>query len=79
MDERDRQLIRHLHDHFGTRPFSTKEASATTAGDDGALPADEVAWGRALEDLLKKELVIAEVEGWRLTSAVLRAASILNI
>lgn len=82
MDEHDRHLLRHLHQHFGTRTFSTREAAKISARDDpGAprLPKDEPEWTEALENLLKRELVLAEVEGWRLTAAILQAASIINI
>jgi hypothetical protein len=82
MDERDQHLLRHLHKNFGTRPFSTREAAesaGTGAGEAEGLPDGEPAWTVALEDLLRRELVLAEVEGWRLTAAILQAASIINI
>jgi hypothetical protein len=81
MDEHDRDLLRHLHQNFGTKPFSTSDAANSTAGNkpDGGLPTDEPGWTEALEGLLKRELLLAEVEGWRLTAAILQAASIINI
>jgi hypothetical protein len=83
VDERDRHLIRHLHGRFGTRTFTTREAAeaAKEAKAEGGhpLPQGEPAWAQALEELLRKELVVAEVEGWRLTAAILRAASIINV
>lgn len=82
MNEHDRHLLRHLHKHFGTGPFTARQASESVAPDGAAdrpLPKDEHEWTRTLEELVRRELVLAEVGGWRLTAAILQAASIINI
>jgi hypothetical protein len=82
MDEHDKDLLRHLHEHFGTEPFTARQASESVKPDGGGapgLPKSEPEWQHALDDLLKRELVLAEVGGWRLHMAILQAASIINI
>lgn len=81
MNDQDRQVLRHLAGHFGTRAFTTKEAeaSAGASGDSKDLPGDAAGWGESLKRMAEKELVVAETEGWRLVATALEAAGILNI
>ncbi len=82
MDERDRKVIRHLHKTFGTEPFTTQAAAESASKDKekpSELPATEREWAKTLEDFVHRELVLAEVEGWRLSAAILEAANIINI
>lgn len=86
MNERDRHLVRHLAKHFGTQRFTIEEAASSaarsgdvTASDAHPLPKDSQGWGQALGDLVTRDLAFAELEGFRLTEAVIRAATILNI
>lgn len=78
--------MRHLAKHFGTERFTADEAAKSPAPQDSAeaqgtasLPRDTHGWAETLRGLVERDLALAELEGFRLTEAVIRAATILNI
>lgn len=74
--------MRHLAKHFGTQPFTVEQAAKSGDGDGGGdapLPRDPQGWAESLARLAERELALVELEGFRLTEAVIKAATILNI